>query len=713
MQEAYRNVRNMQKCQRSVERNDVGRMEKTVVKKSKEKSNRISLLQKMASHSWSYYLCSFLGILLATAALLTAVFCTTGTVYLYEKGLLQMDENAFQEYRKEKGSLYWESLEAELMRDAQLYKIFVEPGSKLMEDKSLNALTEEEAELVSGHILELLLEEKTDQIAAFCDEFHVKYWIVHRYGRPMGGNQGIEDSATAWICRCYIKTGNEWTDYYYVRLWAGEDKAGFLGHISPWTKLARIWLEDRYLYPFLAAAAFVLWLLFLIFTGILAVKKGKLSKTILGYLPAELLLGGYAGLVWFAWHQLMQRLFTVTELVEVEAMHILLLLAVTFVTGMVLFLHLLRSVQQPHWYRQSLLYGVFLGFREIARAWMKLLAELSITWRFFWSYLGICAVEVGIIWIFMEPGSQKYILLGIWVCGKLILIPALMRYGVALVKLKEAAKEFARGNVEYRLESKEMPKALRAFGEDMNAVAGSVQTAVNERMKSEHLKTELITNVSHDIKTPLTSIINFSDLIRNEKTENEKIAEYAEHLHQQSVRLKKLLEDLMEASKVSTGNVEVHLEPCDIKVLLGQCLGEFEPRLQEKGLELVARQGEESLRIMADNRMLWRVFENLMNNICKYAQKDTRVYLNAECVTEEKKEWVQITFKNVSKYALDIPPEELMERFVRGDLSRHTEGSGLGLSIVSSLMELQGGRLSLSTDGDLFKAILLFPKTVL
>lgn len=278
------------------------------------------------------------------------------------------------------------------------------------------------------------------------------------------------------------------------------------------------------------------------------------------------------------------------------------------------------------------------------------------------------------------------------------------------MKMKVATKELAKGNVEYRLETNEMPKIFQPFGEDLNAVAGSVQTAVEARMKSEHLKTELITNVSHDIKTPLTSIINFSDLIKQEKTDNEKITEYADHLHQQSIRLKKLLEDLMEASKVSTGNVEVHMEPCDIKVLLGQCLGEFESRLQEKGLELIVKQSEERLQIMADNRMLWRVFENLMNNICKYAQKDTRVYLNAETVTKDGKEWVEITFKNVSKYALDIPPQELMERFVRGDLSRHTEGSGLGLSIVGSLMELQGGRLMLATDGDLFKAILCFPK---
>ena len=161
----------------------------------------------------------------------------------------------------------------------------------------------------------------------------------------------------------------------------------------------------------------------------------------------------------------------------------------------------------------------------------------------------------------------------------------------------------------------------------------------------------------------------------------------------------------MEASKATTGNLEVHLAPCDARVLLGQCLGEYESRLKEKGLELVIKQSEEPLRIMADPRMLLRVFDNLIGNICKYAQKDTRVYLSAERAADN----ARISFKNVSKYALDVAPEELLERFVRGDLSRHTEGNGLGLSIVSSLMELQGGKISLDADADLFKVTLEFP----
>ena len=224
-------------------------------------------------------------------------------------------------------------------------------------------------------------------------------------------------------------------------------------------------------------------------------------------------------------------------------------------------------------------------------------------------------------------------------------------------------------------------------------------------MKSEHLKTELITNVSHDLKTPLTSIINYADLLGTQNADPEQVAEYAEVLLRQSKRLKKLLDDLLEASKATTGNLEVNLEPCEISVLLSQAVGEYEQRFEEKQLALIVRQPEESVVITADGRHLWRVFDNLLNNICKYAQENTRVYLTVE---KDERE-VRIIFRNMSKYPLELSAEELEERFVRGDKSRHMEGNGLGLSIAGSLTELQGGHMDITTDGDLFKVILKFP----
>ena len=229
--------------------------------------------------------------------------------------------------------------------------------------------------------------------------------------------------------------------------------------------------------------------------------------------------------------------------------------------------------------------------------------------------------------------------------------------------------------------------------------------AVDERMKSERMKTELITNVSHDIKTPLTSIINYADLISREKCDNEKIAEYAEVLSRQSDRLKRLIEDLVEASKAATGNLEVMLSLCDAGVFISQAVGEYEQKLNDAGLQTVVTQFDEAVYVMADGRRMLRVFDNLMNNICKYAQSGTRVYLSLEKIGNK----AVITFKNTSRDPLNISADELMERFVRGDSSRNTEGNGLGLSIAKSLTELQGGTLTLSVDGDLFKVILSFP----
>ena len=225
-------------------------------------------------------------------------------------------------------------------------------------------------------------------------------------------------------------------------------------------------------------------------------------------------------------------------------------------------------------------------------------------------------------------------------------------------------------------------------------------------MKSERLKTELITNVSHDLKTPLTSIVNYVDLMKKEDIQPEKAKEYLAVLDRQSKRLQKLTIDLVEASKASTGNIAVNAEKTDVSVFLSQLSGEYEEKLAAKGLQLVVTSPEENVYIYADGRLLWRVFDNLMNNICKYAQENTRVYISAS-VQDEK---VMISFKNISRYPLNISSEDLMERFVRGDASRNTEGSGLGLSIARSLVDLQKGKFELVVDGDLFKAIVTFDR---
>ena len=298
------------------------------------------------------------------------------------------------------------------------------------------------------------------------------------------------------------------------------------------------------------------------------------------------------------------------------------------------------------------------------------------------------------------PAERTFLLLLFTVLD----IAVIISLSILLKRIKEGGEKIAAGDLEHKIDTKYMHGDFKDFADSLNNINEGLSVAINEKIKSERFKTELITNVSHDIKTPLTSIINYVDLIKKEEPENENIREYIDVLDRQSSRLKKLIEDLMEASKASTGNLAVNLSVCEAGVLLSQTVGEFDERLKAAGLTPVVSIPETPVKIMADGRHLWRVFDNLMNNICKYSQVGTRVYLNVS----ERDGKAQITFRNISKYELNITGEELTERFVRGDKSRNTEGSGLGLSIAKSLTELQGGELKIDIDGDLFKVTLTF-----
>ena len=293
-----------------------------------------------------------------------------------------------------------------------------------------------------------------------------------------------------------------------------------------------------------------------------------------------------------------------------------------------------------------------------------------------------------------------------WFFSRAVLAVLILHAAVSLRRLQKAGEQIAAGNLGEPVDTRGMIGDFKKFGGTLGSIGDGLSHAVDERMKSERMKTELITNVSHDIKTPLTSIINYVDLLKKEESdsESETVRQYLDILDRQSTRLKKLIEDLVEASKASTGNISVELAPCEVGILLEQTLGEYTERLTENNLTPILTLPDEPVRIYADGRRMWRVFDNLMNNICKYAQSGTRVYLELAAIGSR----AVITFKNVSKDRLSTLGEELTERFVRGDSSRNTEGSGLGLSIAQSLVELQGGRLQITTDGDLFKAMISF-----
>lgn len=267
------------------------------------------------------------------------------------------------------------------------------------------------------------------------------------------------------------------------------------------------------------------------------------------------------------------------------------------------------------------------------------------------------------------------------------------------VKIENKLKEMYEGNNKNPLQAKDFGKEFNKSVKYINDISNGFENAIQDRMKSERLKAELITNVSHDIKTPLTSIINYVDLLKQENIQNEKAKEYIGILDNKSQRLKKLTEDLVEASKISTGNISLTLEKINVVELIKQALGEFEDKFKKRGLDVILDSKDNEISIKADNKCMYRIIENLFSNISKYALENSRVYVDIKKTQKN----VIIEMKNISKDRLNITAEELMQRFVRGDKSRTTEGSGLGISIAQNLTELQGGKFNLKLDGDLFK----------
>lgn len=363
------------------------------------------------------------------------------------------------------------------------------------------------------------------------------------------------------------------------------------------------------------------------------------------------------------------------------------------------------------WWRHTLLYRmcqvigrvcgfVWKGMRRVLTHLPEVyLVVIGLAFLTLCEFLGI---------VYLVPWNKEEVL-SLWMLEKLLVIPLVLYCALAFGKLRKGSRAMAKGDLSQKLDTKYLYLHFKEHARDLNQINSGISKAVEERLQSERLKTELITNVSHDLKTPLTSVINYADLLAvaadsDADNRDAQVKEYSEVLFRQANRLKKLLEDLVEASKAATGNVELQLQPCELGVVLTQAVGEYEERMEQKQLKLILKKTEEEIHIWADGRQLWRVIENLMNNICKYAQEGSRVYLSME----KKADRVELIFRNISKYELDIAPGELTERFVRGDASRHMEGSGLGLSIAKSLVELQNGTMEIYVDGDLFKVVLSF-----
>lgn len=360
-----------------------------------------------------------------------------------------------------------------------------------------------------------------------------------------------------------------------------------------------------------------------------------------------------------------------------------------------------------YWWRRSVIGWCLVKLWKLAKIFGRWLKAVLRMLPSIWLWL----LMLGALWLALFLSAFAWRDGGLFLFFSLIGAAAVIYWAMSMAKLRRNAKNLAEGKLGVA-DNSHLHGVFREISENMQDLGKGAERAVAERMKSERLKTELITNVSHDIKTPLTSIVNYVDLLQKPHTPEEE-TEYLKVLDRQSKRMKKLTEDLVEMSKASTGNIPAYLEPTNLTELAHQALAEYEEKFQKVNLlpelTVIGRNGQrlpEDARVMvsADGRLLWRVLDNLFGNAYKYALPGTRVYV--DIVQYEKS--TMLSVKNISRERLNISADELMERFVRGDASRNTEGSGLGLNIAKSLMDLQKADLNLVVDGDLFKAVLLY-----
>ena len=393
-------------------------------------------------------------------------------------------------------------------------------------------------------------------------------------------------------------------------------------------------------------------------------------------------------------------------------------IAFLYVVIMLYLFSLIRRGKAGILWRSTFIAALIRWFRKIGRELMEAFTDgRKSTRKIFWYYWLYFLLNAALIYLLfrlwesfgrfggMIDLAAFIILLFFWVWIQRRMIKILIQKNRQREEISRGIEEIRNGNLDYQVDTANFYSQEKQMADGINHIGEGLHAAVETSMKSERMKTDLITNVSHDIKTPLTSIINYVDLLKREKMENEKVQHYLDILDAKSQRLKNLTEDLVEASKASSGNIKLEMIRLDFIELVNQVNGEFKERLEEKNLTMVTNIPEGPAAIMADGRRLWRVLENLYGNVAKYAMEKTRVYID---VTKTDGE-VSFSMKNISEAPLNISPEELTERFTRGDSSRTTEGSGLGLSIVKSLTELQKGSFEIYLDGDLFRATVTFP----
>lgn len=383
-------------------------------------------------------------------------------------------------------------------------------------------------------------------------------------------------------------------------------------------------------------------------------------------------------------------------------------ISLTLLTGVIIYITLattgitiIRRIKAKIFWKSTILYKIIKWIKTIVSNIMEeIFKNPNTTFKLALTLVGFAVITIILFVLAMDNFFFALILLAFWY----IAFKAILNQINKMYKIRDKIKDMYNGNVKETLNEEEFKGELKRIAVELNDISGGLSNAIEEGLKSERLKTELITNVSHDIKTPLTSIINYVDLLKKENIQDEKVQEYLNILDSKSQRLKKLTEDLIEASKASSGNIKLNIEKLNVKELIKQVSGEFEDKFKEKGLEIIESTPDEDLYINADGRYMFRIMENMYTNIAKYALENSRVYIDLT----KRNNKIEIALKNISRDKLNITVDELMQRFVRGDSSRTTEGSGLGISIAKSLTELQNGKFNMYLDGDLFKVVLEF-----
>ncbi|MDW7671686.1 MAG: HAMP domain-containing sensor histidine kinase [Bacillota bacterium] len=413
--------------------------------------------------------------------------------------------------------------------------------------------------------------------------------------------------------------------------------------------------------------------------------------TLLVLLAAGLSLGAAALLISIAGDNIGHDNFTIFGLLVV--------LGIDGIIGLSYYLSMVRHVKRKTLFSHTLLGSLLRKIRErfrrlfsYRRAHVMVMLMVLV-----YGFLN------GILGVLFSRSSGGFFL--VMVMFNTLVLIGLIKPFSSFAAVMQATHHIAHGDIDYPLNPEKMALPLQELGQNVASIQTGLKQAVGEAIKGERMKTELITNVSHDLKTPLTSVINYVDLLKKENDENETAQGYLKVLTEKTERLKKLIDDLLEASRASSGNVQVQLAAVDLQEILLQVEGEFEERLSDAGLELQLVKANEPVTVVGDGNCLWRILDNLMSNVLKYSMTGTRIYLSAE---NRDRQGI-LTIKNVSSTQLNVNPEELMERFVRGDESRTEEGSGLGLAIARGLAQAQQGSLDISIDGDLFKTVLSLP----